>query len=429
MKAKRRITLAGWTIPALAAIFLTIGCNDKKSNGTAGGSSGGQSNFEGPKSGKIKVVSSLPRTGSAKGQTDTIVNGIKLALDEEHYKVGEFEIVYEDLDDATAAAGQWDAQKETSNANQARDDADVMVYIGTYNSGAAKLSMPILNKANVLIISPANTTPSLTKPNTGEKDEPGRYRPSGKVNYFRVVPTDDVQGPVAAHWAKDLGAKSVYILDDNEVYGKGIADLFKAECGELKIKILGQESIDVKAQEFKALMQKIKNMNPGLIYFGGTTQTKAGQLAKDMVAAGITCPLMVPDGCYEQAFIESAGADVLNGRCYVTFGGLPPTELAKKGGKGQAFVDAYKAKYGKVPDEAYASYGYESAKVALECIRKAGVKNREAIVHAASGIKNFDGALGVWSFDENGDTTLKTMSGNKVINGKFTFDKILEIKD
>jgi len=430
MNTNRRRNRFALTLSVIAAFaLLGVGCNEKKPATTGPGETTGTPTFEGPKSGKIKIVSSLPRTGSAKGQTDTIVNGIKLALEEEGYKVGDFEIVYEDLDDATAAAGQWDAQKETSNANQARDDADVMCYIGTYNSGAAKLSMPILNKAHVLMISPANTTPSLTKPNTGEKDEPGRYRPSGKVNYFRVVPTDDVQGPVAAHWAKSMNVKSVYILDDNEVYGKGIADLFKAECGELKIRTLGQESIDVKAQEFKALMQKIKNLNPGLVYFGGTTQTKAGQLAKDMVAAGITCPLMVPDGCYEQAFIESAGADVLNGRCFVTFGGLPPSELAKKGGKGKAFVDAYQKKYGKIPDEAYAVYGYESAKVALECIRKAGVKNREAIVHAAMNIKNYDGALGVWSFDENGDTTLKTMSGSKIEGGKFVFDKILEIKD
>ena len=377
----------------------------------------------------IKIVSSLPRTGSAKGQTDTIVNGIKLALEEEGYKAGEFEIVYQDLDDATAAAGQWDASKEAANANQARDDGDVMIYIGTYNSGAAKISMPILNKANILMISPANTSPSLTKPNTGEKDEPARYRPSGNVNYFRVVPTDDVQGPVAAHWAKSLGAKKVYVLDDNEVYGKGIAELFDAECQLLKIEVLGHESIDVKAQEFKALMQKIKAKNPDLIYFGGTTQTKAGQLAKDMVGAGINVPFIMPDGCYEQAMIESAGAEVLNGRCHVTFGGLPPTELAKKGGKGAEFLKSYEKKYGKVPEEAYAVYGYECGKVALEAIRKAGKKDREAIVKAASEIKNFEGALGTWSFDKDGDTSLKTMSGSKVIDGKFVFQKILEIKD
>lgn len=387
--------------------------------------------FEGPtaKSGKIKIVSSLPRTGSAKGQTDTIVNGIKLALEEVNYKVGDFTIEYEDLDDATAQAGQWDAQRETSNAQRAVQDLDVMVYIGTYNSGAAKIAMPILNRADLLMISPANTTPSLTKPNTGDKDEPARYRPTGRVNYFRVVPTDDVQGPVAAWWAKKMKVKSVYILDDGEAYGKGIADLFKSECEDerVRIKVLGQETIDVRAQEFRALMLKIKKENPDLVYFGGTTQTKAGQLAKDMKSVGLDCPFMVPDGCYEKAFIESAGADVLNGRCYVTFGGLPPSELVKQGGKSKAFVEAYERKFGKMPDEAYAVYGYECALVALEAIRRAGEKNRQAITYAAHTIRNFQGALGTWSFDANGDTTLRVMSGSVVRDGQFQFETLLNI--
>lgn len=385
--------------------------------------------FDGPTSGTIKIVSSLPRTGSAKGQTDTIVNGIKLAFDEAGHKVGDFKIEYEDLDDATAAAGQWDAQRETANAELARDNKDVMVYIGTYNSGASKISIPILNKAGMLMISPANTYPGLTKPNLGERDEPGRYRQSGKVNFFRVVPTDDLQGPLGARWAKEMKIRSVFILDDNEVYGKGLADLFEAECKnpDVRLRVLGHESIDTKAQEFRALMLKIRDLKPGMIYFGGTTQTKAGQLAKDMKAAGLDIPMMVPDGCYENAFIESAGADVLNGRCFVTFGGLPPSELLKKGGKGKDFIAAYEKKYGKVPDEAYAVYGYESGKVALEAIRKAGVKNRAAIVAAAAGIKDFDGALGTWSFDANGDTSMTTMSGSVIKGGKFEFVKVLEM--
>src|SRR5262245_5593822 len=94
----------------------------------------------------IKIVSSLPRTGSAQGMTDTIVNGIKLAIAEYDGKVAGFEIKYQDMDDATAAQGQWDAGKEADNAREAVENKDVMAYIGTYNSGAAKVSMPILNK-------------------------------------------------------------------------------------------------------------------------------------------------------------------------------------------------------------------------------------------------------------------------------------------
>jgi branched-chain amino acid transport system substrate-binding protein len=372
----------------------------------------------------IKIVSSLPRTGSARGQTDTISNGIQMALEEAGWKAGAFTIKYEDLDDATAAAGQWTAEKEAANADQAIKDPDVMVYIGTYNSGAAKVSMPKLNQAGLLMVSPANSWPGLTKPGKGDPGEPEKYRPSGKINYVRVVPADDIQGVVSADWALKLGLKKVFILDDREVYGKGIADLFHARADELKdqgLKVLGHEGIDAQAQEFKPLMTKIKAAGPQLIYFGGTTQTKAGQLVKDMLAVGLDAKFMCPDGCYEEAFIESAGADNLADRALITFGGLPPEKLV---GKGAAFVANYKKKYGKMP-EGYAVYGYECGKVAIDAIKRAGKKDRDAIRSAALTIKKFDGALGKWSFDKNGDTDLRTMSGNTVKGGKFAFMNIL----
>src|SRR3954471_22690549 len=109
----------------------------------------------------IKIVSSLPRTGSSKGQSETVVNAINQRLEQDKSQAcnGQFTIKYDDLDDATAAAGKWDPTQEANNANKAAADADVMVYIGTFNSGAAKVSIPILNQAGLVMISPANTYP------------------------------------------------------------------------------------------------------------------------------------------------------------------------------------------------------------------------------------------------------------------------------
>ena len=395
----------------LALAAGAIGCNGNSGSATNGG---GDSKV-------IKIYSSLPRTGSAKEQTDTIVNGIRMALEEANYKVGEFTIEYEDKDDATAAAGQWTADREAIVANEAVLDEDVMVYIGTFNSGAAKTALPILNRAGLLMISPANTAIGLTKPDPTEPGTPGIHRPTGKNNYFRVVPTDDLQGSYAADWALDMGVKKVYVLDDNEVYGRGIALVFAAHCEEIGIEVLGHESIDPKSLEFKSKMTSIKALDPDLIYFGGTTQSAGGQLAKDLVAAGLDAKFMVPDGCFEQAFIESAGAENLNDRCFLTFGGLPPEKLE---GKGKEFVEKYVAKYGSQP-QAYAVYGYEAAKAALEAIRLAGKKDRAAIVEGCKSIKDFEGALGTWSFDENGDTTMRVLSGNTVTDGKFEFVRLL----
>jgi len=370
----------------------------------------------------VKIVSSLPRTGSAKQQSDTIVRGIRMAIDEAGGRAGPFRIEYLDLDDSTAAAGQWTSEAEAANARRALQDPDVCVYIGTYNSGAAKVSMPILNLGDLLMVSPANTAVGLTKPGLGSPGEPEVYRPTGRLNYTRVVPADDLQGPLSADWAKKRGVKKVYILDDNEVYGKGLADLFDERCREIGIEVLGHDSIDAKAQEFKSLMASVKAAGPDLVYFGGTTQSKGGQLAKDMTSAGITALLMVPDGCREQVFIDSAGAVNLEGRCFVTFGGLPPDKLTGKGGE---FVERYKQKFGELP-EAYAVYGYEAACVALQAIRAAGVKDRRAITDAALAIKDFDGTLGRWGFDENGDTTMQTLTVSVVKGGKFEFEEVLD---
>jgi len=371
--------------------------------------------------GLVKIVSSLPRTGSAKQQSDTIVRGIRMAIDEAAGKAGPFRVEYLDLDDSTAAAGQWTSEAEAANARRALQDPDVVAYIGTFNSGAAKVSMPILNLGDLLMVSPANTAVGLTKPGLGSPGEPEVYRPTGRLNYTRVVPADDLQGPLSADWAKKRGVQKVYILDDNEVYGKGLADLFDERCREIGIEVLGHDSIDAKAQEFKSLMASVKAAGPDLVYFGGTTQSKGGQLAKDMASAGITALLMVPDGCREQVFIDSAGAANLEGRCFVTFGGLPPDRLTGKGGE---FVARYKQKFGELP-EAYAVYSYEAACVALEAIRVAGVKDRRAITDAALAIKDFDGTLGRWGFDANGDTTMQTLTVSVVKGGKFEFEEVL----
>ncbi|MCW5851631.1 MAG: branched-chain amino acid ABC transporter substrate-binding protein [Anaerolineae bacterium] len=377
----------------------------------------------------IKIVSSLPMTGSSLGQTQTVVNAIKQALDEAQSKAcnGAVTITFEAWDDATAARGAWDPDQETQNANKAAADKSIVAYIGTFNSGAAKLSIPILNQAGPLVmISPANTYPGLTKPGKGEAGEPDKYYPTKVRNYTRVVPADDLQGAVGASWAKQLGATKVYILDDQELYGKGLADVFEASAKKIGLQVLGRDGIDGKAQDYRALMTKIKGLNPDLIYYGGITQNNAGQLVKDMRAAGMaaaTTKFMGPDGIFEQAFIDAAGKDAAEG-VYVTFGGIPPAKLE---GDAKKWYDAYKAKFNAEP-EAYAVYGYEAAKVVLAAINKscANPTDRKAIRDAVFATKDYKGVLGTWSFDENGDTTLTDMSGSQVKAGKFEFVSTLK---
>jgi branched-chain amino acid transport system substrate-binding protein len=259
----------------------------------------------------------------------------------------------------------------------------------------------------------------------GEANEPAVYRPSGKVNYFRVVPTDDVQGSVAADYAKELGATKAFVLNDREVYGKGVAGVFEKRAKEIGLEVVGIEGIDPKASNYKSLVTKMKQAGADLVYFGGTTQTNAGQLAKDIVSGGLKAKLIVPDGCYEKAFIEAAGNRALEGRCFITFGGVDPKLLT---GKGKDFYENYKKTYGGEP-EGYAVYGYEAAKVviaAMQRLYEAGKPiTRESVLAEVGRTKDFTGALGTWSFDANGDTTNRVMSVNTVKAGEFTTVKVV----
>ncbi len=390
----------------------------------AGGAATAAPAAGGGEGGTIKIVSSLPRTGSSKAQSDTVVNAINQRLKQDNNTAcnGSIKITYEDMDDATAAAGKWDPTQEANNANKAAADASVMVYIGTFNSGAAKVSIPILNQAGLVMISPANTYPGLTKTAGAEAGEPDKYYPNGKRNYTRVVPADDIQGSAAANWAKELGVKSVYILHDTETYGKGIADVFRAKAKELGFTEAGYEGIDKKAQDYKALGTKIKSANPDLVYFGGITQNNAGLLLKDLRAAGFTGKFMGPDGIYEEAFLEAAG-EASEG-AYITFGGVPGPKLT---GKGKEWYDAYKAQFNSEP-EVYAVYGYEATNVALAAINKVCKADRAAILDAVFATKDFDGVTGKFSIDQNGDTSLTTMSGVQVKGGKFDTENTAVLK-
>jgi branched-chain amino acid transport system substrate-binding protein len=383
---------AGTGAAAAGALFLTGGCSGNKDT--------------------VKIASSLPRTGMAQGQTDSIVNGLKMAIEESGGEVAGMKLVHRDLDDATN--GGWDGGKEADNAREAANDPDVMAFVGPYNSGAAKYSMPILNEYGLVQVSPACTSAELTKKVPGDQSgQPEIYRKSGKVTFCRVCANDLVQGPLSAVFAKEeLKAKRVYVLDDKELYGSGIAGLFIKKCGDLGVEVLGHDSIVASQQNFKTIIAKIKGLNPDLLYFGGTTVSKGPQIAIDMKGEGLTCPLMVPDGCYEKSFVDAAGLDTVKAvPVYATVAGIDPSQLK---GAGAEFVRKYKEKY-KTDPEAYAVYGYEAAKVVLEAIRQVGKKDREAIRAAVLGTKDFDkGALGKWGFDPDGDTTLKVLTVSKV---------------
>jgi branched-chain amino acid transport system substrate-binding protein len=323
--------------------------------------------------GKTVVVSSdLPLQGSSKDASDATNQAIELYLEQIGYKAGDYTIEFKKYDNSTAAAGKWDQAQCTKNATDHVANANELAVMGTYNSGCAKIIVPILNQdpsGPMLMVSQANTNPGLTK--TWDPGEPDKYYPTGKRNYARVVTTDDNQGRAAAQFmAKDLGVKTCYILNDNETYGQGVASSFEAEAKKQGINVLGNDPWDAKQPNYTALFQKIKAGNPDCIYLGGIFDNNGGQLIKDKVAVlgdNETVKLMGPDGF--TGYPELNKLPQAQGM-FLSFPGLTNDDLRAQGGAAAKLLDAYKAKYGSDPASSYALYGVAAMQVILEAIKK-----------------------------------------------------------
>ena len=211
-----------------------------------------------------------------------MVRAMEFILKQANNKAGDYTIEYESMDDATAAAGKWDEAKCAENARSDVDDDSIVAVIGTYNSGCAGIMMPILNEVNLVMISPANTYAGLTHAAPGTSSgEPEKYFPSGERNYVRVVASDDNQGKIGAKYMKEtLGVTKVFILDDKELYGKGVADAFEAAAKDAGLTIAGHEGWDKDSQNYRALMTKIKATGADGIYIGGVSAKTAASSSR-----------------------------------------------------------------------------------------------------------------------------------------------------
>jgi branched-chain amino acid transport system substrate-binding protein len=403
-------------VTALAFTVAACGSSSKSSSNSSGGGSGRTT---------LTVYSSLPLQGDSRPQSESVVNGEKLALQEHGGKVGKFTIKYVSLDDSTAAAGKWDPGQASADARKAAQDSSTIGYLGEFNSGATAISLPILNEAGILQISPSNTYEGLTRAKGADKGEPDKYYPSGKRTYGRVVPADHIQGAAQATYQKDEGCTKTYILNDKEVYGKGIATQVEAGAKNVGLQIVGNDGIDTKAANFRTLAQKIKSSGADCFFFGGITQNKGVQVFKDVNAANPNIKLFGPDGVAESAFSTKLGSKVEK-QTYITNPTLDPKLYPPAA---QDFFKTYKSKFGK-DAEPYAIYGYEAMNVLLLAIQNAGDKgnDKQAVIDAFFKIKNRDSVLGKYSIDSGGDTTLSDYGADRVENGKLVFDKVIKAK-
>ena len=408
---RKRLSIAALVgfIGALALVAAGCGGGGKKGGGgttTAKGvtplpaSSCAPVYYEGPGQAQVIVASDLPLQGSGRTQTIQMVNAIKFIFKKRNFQAGQFKVGYQSCDDSTAQAGKWDSGKCSTNANAYARNQSVIGVIGTFNSGCAEIIIPKLNTAPngpLGMISPANTYVGLTHKGPAiAPGEPEKYYPSGKRNYVRIVAADDFQGAADALLTQQLKYKSVFILNDKEAYGLGVAQDYRNSANALNIKISGFEAWDPKASSYEALATRIKQSGAQTVFLGGLICENGAKLIKDLRSVlGTKYPLISPDGFSD----FTANGPAAEGM-YVSVAGIPPEKLS---GPGKQFVDQFGAQIGTQVNP-YAAYAAQAAEIMLDAIgNSTGL--RSSVVGNLFGTKVKNGILGTFSINKDGDTT------------------------
>jgi branched-chain amino acid transport system substrate-binding protein len=254
------------------------------------------------------------------------------------WKAGKYTIAYRACDDSTTQKGSWDSAKCTTNANARARNPAVIGVIGTFNSGCAKLEIPIANRAPkgpLGYISATNTYPRLTAGGPGTAPgEPNVYYPTGKRNYSRVVWTDRFQGAADGIFAKTkVKATSFYVLTDREMYGKGIATLFGRPANKPGIKILGKQCWDPNASSYESLATAVKSSGAKTVFLGGIVGLQGGNVIKDLGATlGANVPILVPDWFTPFSATNETSDGTSKGAC-ISYPGIPVKALKDAGAR------------------------------------------------------------------------------------------------
>ena len=362
------------------------------------------------------IASDLPLQGANRALTTEMAKAVAFILEQQGWKAGKYSIGFQSCDDSTVAAGGYDTAKCTANATAYAGDSSVLGIIGTFNSGCAKIELPINNRAGVAMVSPSNTYPGLTVKVPGTAPgEPGVYYPTGKRNYARVVWTDVSQGAADVVLAqKNLGLKNVYVLTDKTTYGVGIATIFRNDAKKAGLKIAGYQAWNPTGTTFQSLATAVKSSGADGVFLGGNVCFQGGKVIKDLRSVlGANFPIIAPDGFTPaSATYKTSGGTAVG--VYISQPGVPTNQLK---GAGATFAAAFaKVNGGRAPDP-YTAYAAQAAEVLLGAIAASDGSRASVVAHLTNLTIN-NGILGSFKINKNGDTTLGIVTIQQVDKSK-----------
>lgn len=357
----------------------------------------------------VRVAVNLP-LGIPIGQD--MLNAMKLALTDANGKAGNIPVEIRAFDSSDPKGNPLSVDLAVSETKDAIADSSIVAYIGPVTSDQSRSTIPLLNAVSMAQVSAMATWPGLTKPGFGV-GEPGIYYPTGQRTFFRIVPSDDVQGLMATHWIKQLGAKTVYLISDKSLYSQGLTGIFQSNAQDQGLTIVGKDQVDItnaSADDLNAVVGRISAAAPDALYYP-PGDNAAGKLLTALHAAD---PKLLIVGTDAVTSVEQTTAENLDG-IYATNVVVSATQIPSAAD----FLAHYQAAYNKMPPP-YALPCYAAMQVVLQAIKQADTPTRAGVLAAMSRLGNITNALGTWHFDANGDTSLTTISGLQLKNGQWT---------
>ncbi|MBI4062823.1 MAG: branched-chain amino acid ABC transporter substrate-binding protein [Elusimicrobia bacterium] len=351
------------------------------------------------KSASVRVAVAVPLTGDIGTEGQGVRRAVELAIEEANQS-GRFPYLVE----VRAFDDRADPKEAVSVANLIVSDPNIVAVIGHYNSGCSIPASQVYARAGIPMISPASTNPKLT----AQQLEEGWLGPR---SIFRVVPTDDVQGTYAADFVTDkLKFKNFAVLHDKTPYGQGLAEQFRERFAKRGGQILAFEGIASGDRDFKALLTRLKSLNPQGVFFGGL-YPECALLIRQAKEIGLPATFFSGDGSKTNELLKIAGPAAEG--AYLSITGIPVEHLPSA----KTFLEKYNQKYPGATVKPFDHFGYEATNIALDIISRVG-PDRTKFIDELKKIR-YQGILGTTEFDAKGDTKNKIITMTKVKNGEF----------
>jgi branched-chain amino acid transport system substrate-binding protein len=374
-------------------------------------------------SNQLTIYSSLPLQGPAGAISQEIVNGEKLALANAGGRVGPFKVGYVSLDDSNPTSGRWDPGVTATDAKSAAQDTSTIAYLGEYNSAATAVSLPLINAAGILQVSPSSPYVGLTSSLDAGQDEPERFYPSGRRTFGRLQPGDPVQGAAQAQLMKALGVRKVYVLDDQDPFEVPLSQIVAGDAERAGIAVAAHDSVATRAATvFTGEVEKIAASGAQAVFFAGGAGAGTVALWQELHRANPRLLLLGSSAIASESFTAQIGAAAAS--TFITTPTLIPSQYPPAA---ERTLSDYRRHFGgEAGPEAL--YGYETMRVVLDAIRGAGARggDRQTVIDRFFAVKSRDSVLGRYSMEADGETTLSRYGVDRVVNGRPVFYRAID---